>query len=133
MRALRMCRGVAPEAVAMRPRSVRRERGFGRLTGASALCLVLAGAVAGQDGPRARLGLSATPPPNVKPQQPEMLGPPSAASPSTPDDIAANAIPISLPAAIRLAQTSNLEIAQAREVVSRARAGLDRARVMILP
>src|SRR5207244_10839635 len=47
----------------------------------------------------------------------------------TPDDT----LPITLPAALRLAQTSNLDIAQAREVVAQARAALDRAKVQLLP
>jgi outer membrane protein TolC len=118
----------------MRERYARRRLGFGRLAGASALCLVLAAVTSGQDGPRARLGVSATPPPDNAPKQPEPLGPPSAAWPAArDDDVTANAIPINLPTALRLAQTSNLEIAQAREVVNRARAGLDRARVLLLP
>jgi outer membrane protein TolC len=41
--------------------------------------------------------------------------------------------PIDLPTALRLAQTSNLDIAQAREAVNRAQAALQRAEVAILP
>jgi outer membrane protein TolC len=40
---------------------------------------------------------------------------------------------IDLPAALRLAETANLDIAQAREVVNAARAAYDRARLGILP
>jgi outer membrane protein TolC len=42
-------------------------------------------------------------------------------------------LPINLPAALRLAQTSNLDIAQAREAVNRAQAALLRAEVAVLP
>ncbi len=42
-------------------------------------------------------------------------------------------VPINLPTALRLALTSNLEIAQARELVAQASARLDRARVALLP
>src|ERR1700736_1164942 len=45
----------------------------------------------------------------------------------------AEGAPISLPAALRLAQTSNLDIAQAREVVIQARARLQKANVSLLP
>jgi outer membrane protein TolC len=45
----------------------------------------------------------------------------------------AGAMPLSLPAALQLAQTTNLDIAQAREVVSQAQAALERANVAILP
>ncbi len=46
---------------------------------------------------------------------------------------AAHAQPVNLPSALRLAETANLDIAQAREVVSRAEAALLRARVTAVP
>jgi outer membrane protein TolC len=45
----------------------------------------------------------------------------------------ANAMPLSLPVALRLAQTTNLDIAQAREVVNGAQAVYTRTQVAILP
>src|SRR5262249_13141062 len=44
-----------------------------------------------------------------------------------------NALPISLPVALRLALAANLEIAKAREVIDVARAALLRARATVLP
>jgi outer membrane protein TolC len=42
-------------------------------------------------------------------------------------------MPIDLPTALRLAQTTNLDVARARQVVAQAQAQLDRAKVMALP
>ncbi len=53
-----------------------------------------------------------------------------------PPDLAAllkDAQPINLPAALRLAQLTNLDIGQAREIANRAVASLQRARVIALP
>src|SRR5262249_37167319 len=53
-----------------------------------------------------------------------------------PPDLAAllrNAQPINLPAALRLAETANLDIAQARAVAAQARFALNRAQLLALP
>ncbi len=53
--------------------------------------------------------------------------------PASPLPPGATPVPISLPVALRLAQRANLDIAQAREVVTAARAAFDRAKVGALP
>jgi outer membrane protein TolC len=77
--------------------------------------------------------------------QTEQLPPPKPSKRSDPGAITEDAVkeatacgikgamPLSLPAALRLVQTTNLDIAQAREVVNQTRAALDRANVAILP
>jgi outer membrane protein TolC len=80
------------------------------------------------------------PAPNTS-AQPEALGKPkngarSAAQVAADEAIAAGvgpAMPISLPVALRLATTTSLDIAQAREVVSAARAASLKANVLALP
>jgi outer membrane protein TolC len=72
------------------------------------------------------------PPPRLVPS-PAPLGPPPAPLEPGAEPWATRAEPINLPAALRLALTANLDIAQAREVVNAARAAYDRARVGILP
>lgn len=60
--------------------------------------------------------------------------PPSATSlPPTPALMLDRVLPITLPAALQLAELSNLDIAQAREVVNQARAAQMQARAMALP
>ncbi len=60
----------------------------------------------------------------------EWQEPPGIAKPAL---FAEGALPIDLPTALRLAQTSNLDIAQARQTVQVARAALERARSQVLP
>jgi outer membrane protein TolC len=112
--------------------------------------LAALGALAGAAVPRAPatqpprpavlLAPQDTPPPG---QLPETAPPPrpltAPAAPQAalpPGDIAEllkSAQPISLPVALRLAETANLDIAQAQQVIARARAALQRAFVMGLP
>src|SRR5207253_1967451 len=84
--------------------------------------------------PRAILTLSETPPPAPRQEiLPVMPTPSGTSSRAGANDLAVTVMPINLATALRLAQTNNLEIAQAQEVVNRARATLDKARVLILP
>jgi outer membrane protein TolC len=72
------------------------------------------------------------PAPQVLPRLTPQLAP---TTPCPPDLLLLlkDAQPINLPVALRLAETANLDIAQAREVAQRARAGLLRAQVLALP
>ena len=115
--------------------SMARPRGTARLAGG----LLLVAGIA-----TAALGQSARIPPPVEPA-PQQLPPPRPApegartsSPATlefkelelPD---APKVPINMPTALRLAQTANLDIAQAREVVNQARAAEQLAHVGWIP
>jgi outer membrane protein TolC len=96
------------------------------------LLSVLMPLLAGQGPGRAQ------PPAREPPASPEQLPPPRRVpEPSGPEQagIAPDAVifPITLPVALRLAQTNNLDIAQARQVVAQAQAVLERARVQVLP
>jgi outer membrane protein TolC len=75
-------------------------------------------------------------PPESLPR-PQLLPPVADAAPAPcPPDLAAllqNAQPINLAVALRLAETANLDIAQAREVAAQARFALNRAQVLALP
>jgi outer membrane protein TolC len=69
----------------------------------------------------------------LPPITPQLSAPPPS---SYPPDLAAllkEAQPINLPAALRLAELTNLDIAQAREIANRASAVLNRAQVLALP
>jgi outer membrane protein TolC len=61
--------------------------------------------------------------------------PPPAPAPCPPDlaNLLRSAQPINLAAALRLAETANLDIAQAREIAAQARFALNRAQVTALP
>ncbi|HXG08909.1 MAG TPA: TolC family protein [Gemmataceae bacterium] len=97
-----------------------------RLTGAA---LVLAGALAASAAGRGQ------PPPAeiLPPPRPinGTSGPPALREVGICADVVV--LPITFDAALRLAQTNNLDIAQARQVVAQAQALLERARVQVLP
>ena len=86
-------------------------------------------------------GFSQTAPSDPPPSQVEVLPPPRATLEPRVEPIPEEGhlggefpgVPIDLPAALRLAQTSNLDIAQARAAYSQAQARLDRARAAIIP
>jgi len=103
-------------------------------------CLCAVGLAAGL------LVLWCDPPPAKAQQRPTPHGPtpaptaqgayfvPAAGLPAVPTeaDLAAAHL-VDLPTALRLAQTNNLDIAQAREVVAQSQAAFDRARAQLLP
>jgi outer membrane protein TolC len=73
------------------------------------------------------------PPPQELPALTPRVAPPPAPCPADLLTLLKDAQPINLPVALRLAETANLDIAQARELANRARAALQRAQVLALP
>src|SRR5262245_1680898 len=75
--------------------------------------------------------------PPVAPAAPQLGLPVATAGAPAADDgaalLRATAMPITLPIALRLSLTTNLDIAQAREFVAQAGIALDRARAGYLP
>src|SRR5262249_38065277 len=112
----------------MGPADTRAEGPAGPLRGWR--CLLLAGLPAG-GGAWARDPEPPRAPPRLRPP----IRPPPC--PRPPLDAAAfqdgRALPIDLPTALRLAETANLDIAQAAEFVNRARIALTRARIQLVP
>jgi outer membrane protein TolC len=79
--------------------------------------------------------LESLPPPQVLPPLTPKVADAPAPSPYPPELAALlkDAQPINLPAALRLAELTNLDIGQAREIVNRAQAALQHAQVLALP
>jgi outer membrane protein TolC len=105
-------------------------------------CGVLLGcaAVASGQGPTAPVARllppQEAPPPTLGPPQEDPLPAPATAAQPTEDAVTVwyrDALPVNLPSALRLSQTNNLDIAQAREVVAVAGVALERARLAYIP
>jgi outer membrane protein TolC len=113
----------------MRQRVLRMARVLAVAVGVAG-CACAVGAARAQAPPVARL----LPPPEETPPSPRLLPPDT--EPDAEDAATAwwrGALPLNLPSALRLALTSNLDIAQAREFVTQAGVALERARLSYLP